>query len=87
MAITIKTNQGKTFDADLFFFFPRENACEFVIQDNRRLADIAQDFDGLTSIQVSGTAPEPKIYEGYNRLTRMQLIKDGVKIRIEKGDE
>jgi hypothetical protein len=56
------------------------------LQDERRLPEIAQDFDGLDFITLNDPAGATQ-YTGYNRLTRVQIIRDGVQLRVEKGGE
>ena len=86
MAKIITTSRGKTFDVDLFFHYAREDSCSITLQDERRLPEIAQDFDGLDSITLNDPAGATQ-YTGYNRLTRVQIIRGGVQLRLEKGGE
>lgn len=88
--MTIETSKGKTY-AVKWIFALSHNANQILIEyaDDRPLAEIAAEFDGLETITKTDTSrPGVKeVYEGFTQLAGVQRMAAGsVRVTLEKGD-
>lgn len=88
--MTITTNRGKTFDIR-FIHIPLRDAGRVMIEyaDERALADIAADFDGLETItKTDDIRPGAKeVFEGFSHLVGIQrnTAAGTVRLTLERG--
>lgn len=87
----ITTNRGKTFDVTFIGALNRFAYRVLIeMKDDIPLADLAADFDGLTTItKTDADRPGVKeVFEGFTRLTGMQHNKQAgtIRLTLEKDD-
>nr|DAK69571.1 MAG TPA: hypothetical protein [Caudoviricetes sp.] len=84
----ITTSKGKTLDANWAFGPTSESGSLMIeIPDNRRLSEIAADFEGNSRIEKTDeTKPGvTEIYEGFTELAVIQRNKNGsVLVKLAK---
>lgn len=85
--MTIKTSKGQTYQVEWIDgpTITTGGVVLSLIEDNRRLPDIAADFDGLTEIQRYSETQGDKTFTGFTRLWSITLHQDGaVMIELRK---
>lgn len=84
----ITTSKGKTLDANWAFGPTSESGSLMIeIPDNRRLSEIAADFEGNSRIEKTDkTKPGvTEVYEGFTELSAIQRNKNGsVLVKLAK---
>lgn len=82
---TITTKNG-TFNVDFAWAPTADDGCMIQYADDRRIPDIANDWDGLESIHFDD-GPTELQYEwiGYTRLTSVTVVRGNkIQIKLEK---
>jgi len=76
---TIKTSKGKTYEVMYAIAPLRDGSCGIALRDQRRLPEIAGEFDQLEWIEYQDftTMLSPVRYLGYSKLWRI-VSNDGV---------
>lgn len=87
----IKTEDGRKFDIRMIAPMIRyKNRILIELCDDRALADIAGDFDGLESFRKykDGEDGIYEMYEGFSRLVSIQRNAEAgtVRVTLERGD-
>ena len=90
----ITTSKNKVFSVEFISTLLKDHGRVIIeLADERPLAKIAADFDGLESIKAEKevsktTAKVYEMYEGFSQLVSIQRNKSAgtVRITIEKGD-
>lgn len=84
----ITTNKGKTLDVNWAFGPTSESGSLMIeIPDNRRLSEIAADFEGNSRIEKTDKMKPgvTEIYEGFTELAAIQRNKNGsALVKLEK---
>ena len=85
--MTIMTSRGKTFDVD-WAWAPVGMEKKLMIQyeDERPISEIANDFEGLQSIQRNDENEGNVPYEGYIKLVSVVLRDGKAQIALKRGD-
>lgn len=66
--MTITTSRGQTFDVFWCWAPTADGSLMLSLQDERRLPEIAADFDGLASIRRTSEEEGDAVYQGYDDL-------------------
>ena len=89
--MTITTSSGKTFDINwMWSTNGAGNRLMIEMKDDRPMAEIAADFDGIQTFEKTGENKNVKeVYTGYTKLVCMSRDNfDGViRLTLEKGDD
>lgn len=67
--MTIQTSRGQTFDVRWCWAPVSDGTMMLCLQDERRLPEIAADFDGLEQIDRISAIEGDMTYEGYSEMT------------------
>lgn len=81
-ARTIETSNGKTYTVDYCYGPTIDGSCALQIHDDRRVSQIAPEFDHLQQIILHETGMEDRVYGGYSQLVEIGKVSTGV-IRIK----
>ena len=81
----ITTSKGKRYDVDYAWAPLSDGSCMISMPDDRRLAEIADDFDGLTSIHYVNTDTGEYDWDGYTVLDSVSRLNGRVQIRLVRG--
>ena len=84
----ITTNRGKTFDVNYAFAPTSKGTCMMEILDNRPIAEVAADFDGLETISRESENEGNAVYTGYDTLVSVfrNTAKGTVQLTLERSD-
>ena len=91
MPMKIKTSGGKVFDINIICSDIRsKNRVLIELDDDRTLAEIAGDFDGLDSFQKYDEALDGvfETYEGFRHLVTIRRVTESgaVRLTLERSD-
>lgn len=81
---TIMLDGGKTFEVDFAYAPTFDGACHIRLSDNRRLPEIAADFDGVSRVHFEDTATGAMDFDGYTKLQLIHADVDAVTIKMVK---
>lgn len=80
---TITLDGGKTFEVDFAYAPTFDGAFTARFHDDRRLPEIAADFDGLATI-VLHNGEESCTFDGYTRLISVMRMDNSVVVKMVK---
>lgn len=84
----LETSAGKTFEIKVICTALRNsNRVLIELEDARQLADIAADFDGLSTIRTYETESVYQTYEGFSKLVGIQRNTEAGTVRLTLGKD
>lgn len=87
----ITTSKGKTFEINFIWPMNRDGGRLMIeLADDRPMAQIAQDFDGIETIEKTDEKKPgvKEVYEGYTSLVMMsrENYEGVIRLTLKKGD-
>lgn len=82
------TSKGKRYTVDFAWAPTLEGGCTIRLRDDRRLPEIAAEFDGLTALAYTDEAAmRSYTWEGYTRLISVNSLPAGVTVKLAREAE
>lgn len=81
----LTTSKGLTYEVTTAFAPLYDGSCVISLHDNRRLPEIAEEFDGLTTMHLIDTDVGEADFDGYNTLMSIMRVRGEVQMKLARG--